>query len=1363
MSILNFYQKRRSATDNSPSQKSAIAAEQPTFILEPILTPSGILDDSSELIVDLTDPLVDEVDIPEVEDTVDATLPELELGDEEIEDLPFITLDDVAFAASEPTSPTFESGVFTVGETGEVSIDFLFDGGGYQGELAIFSLEGMESLEPGSEAFIQEAASRALSDSELGHVVISDRTEGARFSGELGESDRNSGDYLGVKTFQMNSGDEFGFMLVPKGEVEDVFENPAIGGAKRPLFSMATANPEDAFHVGQLADVNGDGNTFVIEDLRVDGKSDGDYNDLIFQVKGATATGEEVLLEDVIAEGKDWRDTEVGQELIEYTVESIKPTVTLTATDADAAESGDSGEFVITRTGDTKAELIVNYSVAGTATNGDDYNTLTGTAIIPEGSNTVTIPITVIDDAALEGDETVTISLVEDSAYKLGNTTNDLVTITDNDDGSVIDLATDLGLVDEPIQVSEGVWFLGEGIHPDDLRIDQPTNINAADTTNTNQLWNNGGLGLDLDGEGLTVGVWEATEGATNSWRIRNTHQELNGRVNIVDSGTGFSNHATHVGGTIAATGVDPTARGMANQINLRSYSSANDIAELDRDASLIVASNHSYSLSAGWTRASRPTVNTGLVQNTDVWLQDYSTSPTEDTDFGKYTSDAQALDQVLFDNPNLLSVWAAGNDRNDVFLNRSGNNTYVTFFGSNPNVAGFNWTGSGWYQVATNVIAPPGTDGNGETGYDTLSPDQVAKNTLVVGAIRDITADPYNSSNVNITGFSSWGPTDDGRIKPDVVANGDRLWSSGADANDDYNFSSGTSMAAPNVTGTAALLIEHYQNLFDQSPRSATTKGLLIHTAFDAGNVGPDYTYGWGLVDAAAAATFLTNAGNSSNWLEEGKYRDKERIIDVESDGTEPLKVTIAWTDPAGTPQDRGLDVNTPVLVNNLELWITGPDGTTYYPWTLDPANPANPAVRNQANNLDNVEQVLIDAPNAGKYQIHIGHKGSAFEQDYSLLVSGTKNFEAGNVVDLSGKSFNVVEEPRDAGDSFTTEFEIQNTQADSSGSFDVDFYISTNDFISTSDRYLGSYLVGNVSGNSSTGTLNKTLTLPSKGDPFWDSLGDDTYYIGMIVDGDGDVAETNESNNQNTGEFQDYDGVQINDTKLVINAWSWSNRFDDFTQQISDRWDQDYNLVDVERGDGRWFGVFGPDNGANAYSSSGNFDTFTQQISDRWDADYNLIDVDYGDGRWFGVFGPDNGANAYSSSGNFDTFTQQISDRWDANYNLVDVEYGDGRWFGVFGPDNGANAYSSSGNFDTFTQQISDRWDADYNLIDVEYGDGRWFGVFGPDNGANAYSSSGNFDTFTEQISDRWDEGLELVDVGYGDGRWFGVFQDD
>ncbi|WP_346291433.1 DUF4114 domain-containing protein [Sphaerothrix gracilis] len=177
------------------------------------------------------------------------------------------------------------------------------------------SLPGTDDFVP--EDFIHEAASRALSDSELGHIAVSDRTEGARFSGHMsGENrDLNAGDYLGAKTFKMRPGDEIGFMLVPNGRVQEVLDNPEIGGAKRPLFSLDTLNPNGMFHTGQIADVTGDGNTFVFEDLRVDGKSDLDYNDLIFQVRGAEARNV-MRVEEITGAPPAWMNTDLGQAIV---------------------------------------------------------------------------------------------------------------------------------------------------------------------------------------------------------------------------------------------------------------------------------------------------------------------------------------------------------------------------------------------------------------------------------------------------------------------------------------------------------------------------------------------------------------------------------------------------------------------------------------------------------------------------------------------------------------------------------------------------------------------------------------------------------------------------------------------------------------------------------------------------------------------------------------------------------------------------------------------------------------------------------------------------------------------------------------
>lgn len=192
----------------------------------------------------------------------------------------------------------FAQGGFTTA-TGTVEIEVLFDSGKATGEMGIYSLTGMGA--PGSAAYTQEAIRRALSNSTEGAQIFSDVTNGAKLSGELGETDHNSGSFVGAQTVTLTAGDEFGFILAANGSLQE---------GESVLFSVAEANPGGQEQFAELAD-----GVVALEDLAIAQQSDADFNDLIFKVSGAT--GELSALTQVIDPQQTWFELPLAQTILD--------------------------------------------------------------------------------------------------------------------------------------------------------------------------------------------------------------------------------------------------------------------------------------------------------------------------------------------------------------------------------------------------------------------------------------------------------------------------------------------------------------------------------------------------------------------------------------------------------------------------------------------------------------------------------------------------------------------------------------------------------------------------------------------------------------------------------------------------------------------------------------------------------------------------------------------------------------------------------------------------------------------------------------------------------------------------------------
>lgn len=316
------------------------------------------------------------------------------------------------------------------------------------------------------------------------------------------------------------------------------------------------------------------------------------------------------------------------------------------------------------------------------------------------------------------------------------------------------------------------------------------------------------------------------------------------------------------------------------------------------------------------------------LINNGDVQITNSSYS--NGCNAG-YTTITRTVDQQTRNNSSLLHVFSAGNSNN----NDCG-------YG-----AGTQWGNiTGGHKQGKNVIA--------------------TANTFFDGSLAS---------------SSSRGPAHDGRIKPDIAANGANHIST--DPNNEYSPFGGTSGAAPGIAGIAAQLYEAYGNINSGAfPPSGLIKAALLNTANDAGNVGPDYRFGWGIVNGLRAGKLIEDQRHLSDDITQGS--SNTHTISVPA-GTAQVRFMVYWTDPEAASGAN------PALVNDLDMVVTDPSSTDYLPYILDPTpNPStlNLPATNGADHLNNVEQVVINSPAAGDYDIEIsGFNVPVGPQEYFVL----------------------------------------------------------------------------------------------------------------------------------------------------------------------------------------------------------------------------------------------------------------------------------------------------------------------------------------------------------------------------------------
>lgn len=485
-----------------------------------------------------------------------------------------------------------------------------------------------------------------------------------------------------------------------------------------------------------------------------------------------------------------------------------------------------------------------------------------------------------------------------------------------------------------------------------------------------------------LTGAGVAVSLFELAE-------AQGSHVEFGGRLTVapttVGGSSGDKRHATHVAGTIGASGVRADAKGMAPGVKIEQFCVRNPETnqcsggwQSLKDTRLhplnVVADNNSWGYIWGWQDGASPIWNEG------------------DKYWGAYDLVLTApIDEIAIER-DILFVHSAGNDgsvpvslRVDPWkMHRHVDpDTLETLEGQTFCVS----------QNGSGTDCPASCNGkknpcelqlhHPQTPYDTLGTTAAAKNVLSVGAV---------DSALNIIGFSSRGPAKDGRVKPELVARGSSVMSSVP--TNSYGTSSGTSMSAPAVTGMAALLTEQWRRTFaGANPGAAMLKALLIAGTADLGPRGPDYTFGFGLANAKNSVDMILADGGAGRRIRRftfanGASSEQEMTVLVRQQ--QDLRFVLNWNDPA-TPMFGADEIAAKALVNDLDLRVIDPAGNTHLPYILDKNNPNALATRG-VNSVDNTEMVEIPNAMAGTYRVVVAGKDVREGPQHAVVVSSAR-----------------------------------------------------------------------------------------------------------------------------------------------------------------------------------------------------------------------------------------------------------------------------------------------------------------------------------------------------------------------------------